>query len=465
MTKKCICEICTCGRHRCPHRPYVQTGYNDRPCMLSEYKTTYREHCFQPVKSFKPVQDAVRGDVPLEDKTTNRVDYIAYPVVKPHLHQPDVYRTPDGEQDHLTSYVRDYPGKYATPAKAIKREGQHQVPSKFEGEPTYKSDYQKWTLDGRPKKHEQPAWMPPQDEFRGISTFTNDYKRYFCQPPRQSMKPKEAVKVSDSPFDSATGYRDAYIKHPLQAKFSKPQEVYRPSGIPLDGMTTFKKDYQGCPGNKADTCKPSTEAYRSDAPLEDLTTFRNDYRKWPMERPYARAADEYKKPEGDMDMKTTHNIAYKQYPLQPHVARRPASATQRLPGAFDGVTNYSTDYQPWDLGGRPRPMMKPEYSPNLAPFEGMSTQKAHYIAHPRCQSLKSFKPDSNAIRSDAPFDDGTMYRMEYTPKYIGPCPAAILNTQASGYSYIETDPRGHKVYRPVYETVAPINKLPTVQST
>ncbi|XP_076443328.1 stabilizer of axonemal microtubules 2-like [Babylonia areolata] len=453
MVKKCICEICTCGRHRCPHRPNAPLGGSDKPCMLTEYATTYHPKPINVRHSCKPPPRGVDSDAPLEDKTTNRVDYVKHPMERPYHHMPDPYKKPQGDQDLLTSYTKDYPEKRIDPVKAIKHDGVRQVQSKFEGEPTYTTDYRNWDM-GKPKRYGPEAvWQPPKDAFGGESTFQHDYKRY-NERPRPPMKPHNATAVSDSPFDGTTGYRVDYVPHPLGARFVKEKEKYKPSGVPMDGLTTFKRDYRGDPGEKTLSCKPDGQAVASDAPFEDTTTFNHDYRKWPMERPYHHLPDPYKKPDGDMDMNTTNRITYKQHPLQRHAAAKPAQGRVMDPGNFDGVTNYSCDYRPWEIN-RVHPMMKPEYHPNDAPFEGISTQKAAFIKHP-VHPVHSCKPAYHAVAS-GPFDDGTMYRMEYTPKQVGPCPASILDTSKSSYRYVDWDSRGHKIYQPISTTITPLN--------
>ncbi|KAK6188981.1 hypothetical protein SNE40_005044 [Patella caerulea] len=455
MKCKCICEICTCGRHRCPHRPNAPIGRGDRECLLTEYNTTYRQHPMQPRESFKPANVAVKGDGPMDDKTTHRVDFIEHPVGRPPVHQPDVYKKPHGEFDMLTSYKKEYTEKGGVKAVPIKHEGLRQLPARFEGEPTYQSDFRKWPIIRQAAYGNQACWQPPTQQFDGETTFARDYQKY-NQPPRQSMKPQEAVKASDIPFDGKTGYRDYYVKHPLEARKAKEQAKYKPSGIPFDGLSTFRRDYTGPPGEKTQSCKPANLAFQSDAPLEDMTTFKNDYRRWATERPHFHDPDTYKRPEGDMDMNTTHLLAYKAHPLQKHMTKRPCSATGLRPGTFDGTTNYSMDFKQWDMGQRSRPTMKPDYNPNTAPFEGLPTYKAHYIKHP-VNPMKSCKPDNSAFQSDATFDDGTMYRMDYTPKKIDPCPVTIIETGRSTFKFDHVDGRGHKVYCPVYETVMPIN--------
>ena len=203
------------------------------------------------------------------------------------------------------------------------------------------------------------------------------------------------------------------------------REKYKPTGIPIDGLTTFMRDYRGQPGEKTSSFKPDLKAMASEAPFDDGTTFKADYRKWPSQRPHQHLADQYKKPDGDMDMNTTNRITYKQHPLQRHAAIKPTPGRVMDPGQFEGITNYTTDFKPWEIN-RVQPMLRPEYQPNDAPFQGISTQKAHFIQHPM-NPMHSFKPVHAAV-SSGPFDDGTMYRMEYTPKQVGPCPAAILET-------------------------------------
>ncbi|PVD19823.1 hypothetical protein C0Q70_20314 [Pomacea canaliculata] len=421
--------------------------------MLTEYATTYHPHPLQKEKNFKPADNAQGSGEPLSDKTTNRVDYIKHPLDRPYVHQHEGYKRPPGEFDHLTSYTKDYPMKRSDPAKAVKIEGAKMTQGKFDGEPTYTSDYRKWDL-GKPKRYgPEAAWQPPRDKFEGQSTFARDY-RPFNEPRREAIRPNEAGRMSDAPFDSTTGYRVDYVRHPMAPKFMKEREKYKPAGVPMDGTTTFMRDFRGQMGERTKSFKPDNQVQGSGEPLDDLTTFKNDYRRWPAERPYHHLPDAYKKPDGDIDLNTTHNLTYKPQPLQPHVAIKPKSA-HGDPGAFNGVTNYSTDYRPWEID-RVHPKTRPGYQPNTAPFEGISTHAAHFGPKP-LNPTASFRPGHGQVGSDAPFDDATMYRLEYTPKRVGPCPAAILDTGNATYRFIELDPRGHKLYQPVYTSVTELS--------
>ena len=89
----------------------------------------------------------------------------------------------------------------------------------------------------------------------------------------------------------------------------------------------------------------------------------------------------------------------------------------------------------------------------------------HYIPHAGGPQ-RSFKPDGVVHQSSAPFQDATMYRTEYTPKEIEPCPAALLEyvsriffrftsfiflylcrTPRSNFILHHTEATGHKFYQ------------------
>ncbi|BFY97876.1 hypothetical protein BsWGS_00916 [Bradybaena similaris] len=454
MVKRCICEICTCGRHHCPHRPW-RPGGDYGPCLVTSYNTAYKKHPIQARESCKPEQSALRSEEPLSDKTTNRTDYIKHPLDKPYARVNEPYVRPVGDIDTLTSYHRDYTEKHVPPAQMVKHDGPRQIPARFEGEPTYKVDYRKWPIE-RHTVRIPDQWAPPSQPFEGQSTFTRDYRRY-NEPPRKSLKPLEAAQMSNAPFDGNTGYRDDYIRHPLQPREMKEKEMYRSSNAPFDGMTTFNRDYTKKEAPKTESCKPVSEAFQSGAPLDDLTTFKNDYRRWNGERPHIHQPDQYVKPEGEMDHNTTHRIQFKPHPVQKVALLKPGEGRVMIPGEFNGLTNYKSDYKPWGIQ-REMPRPKDGWVPNNAPFDGMPTYKAHYVQHSAVPP-RSMKPEASAMTSNAPFDDATMYRTDYVKKHADICPAAVLDTRQSRYSYVETDSQGHKQYQPIFEQTTALHQV------
>lgn len=213
----------------------------------------------------------------------------------------------------------------------------------------------------------QAAWEPPKARFEGETTFQKDYRRNEIQP-RHSFKPVEGARTSDAPFQDATTNRDSYIQHAIPPKFMREREQYRPPNASFDGLSTFRRDYKGAPGEPTHSFKPEGRAFQSDVPLDSNTTNRNDFKKWPMEKPYVHMQDAYVRPDGVMETSTTHNTTYRPMPLQRVAAMRPVSA-KKSSAPFDGQTNYNADYRKWN-GERAQMPRQPDYVPNNAPFEG-----------------------------------------------------------------------------------------------
>jgi len=63
----------SCRRHRCPHNP--RAGFaspSKEPCTFSEYANTYRQHPVERRKNYKPVEQPVKAEGPMDGWTTSR---------------------------------------------------------------------------------------------------------------------------------------------------------------------------------------------------------------------------------------------------------------------------------------------------------------------------------------------------------------------------------------------------------
>lgn len=444
-SKLCICQLCTCGHHRCPHRPWGILGKGDQPCAITEYKNEYRAHDAARRQPFKPDNEFKGSGVPLSDETTHKHDYIRHPVERVVGHQPEVYRPPEGEMDTTTSYNKEFVAKQGEKAMPIRHDGMRREPAQFEGNPTYKSDYRPWDLSRtQPIKHDS-GYVPSSDPFGGDSTYVNDYKRH-NQAPRSAIKPDNTALQSTDPFDDRTGYREDYIKHSLPPKYQRPKDEYIQNGMPLDSLTTNRRDFTPKDAERMRSFKPDGQGYRSDAPFDDDTTHKVDYKKWDVQAPQFHREAEWRPPQGEMDLSTNYNTEFTPKPAQRVQQIRPASR-KKTDAKFEGDTTYGQDFRKWPGDRRGLIKNDGEYQPSNAPFEGLSTYKGHYLPH-QGGPAQSFKPDGNAYRSDAPFDGNTLYRTEFTPKEIEPCPAALLETQRSKYVFSQEDETGHKFYAP-----------------
>lgn len=347
--------------------------------------------------------------------------------------------------DTMTNYAKEYTRKPIEMVKPIRKEETRKVQGKFEGEPTYVSDYRKWGLQPREKVTADNTYHPPDAPFEGNSNYQSDYIKH-PNGMRQSMKPNEAPKMSDQPFEDATDYRQSYVKHQLPPKEVREKTVWQPNEARLDDLSNYRKDFTPKDGAKQASCKPDATPFRSTAPFEGDTTQKADFVEWPTERFHAREREAYQRPEGEMNMNTTHQTDFTKKPLERQAPVRPQD-TRKVPGKFDGTTNYNTEFQKWPTEMRQQ-TMKEKYSPNSAPFEGLPTYQRDFIPHPMAKTM-SMKPADLGYSSGAPLEDGTEYRSEYIKKEAPQCPVPIIQAGREtdiGYSYRNQDDVGHKWY-------------------
>ncbi|VEL12292.1 unnamed protein product [Protopolystoma xenopodis] len=103
--------------------------------------------------------------------------------------------------------------------------------------------------------------------------------------------------------------------------------------------------------------------------------------------------------------------------------------------SLQGITDYRDCYRAWSVQTRRpnRAQWQTNYQPPTMPFEGESISKLHYrgLANPRVKSCRPDLQTGDAMK--APFDEDTVYRLDYTRKQIEVCPAALLGSRYSPY--------------------------------
>ena len=308
----------------------------------------------------------------------------------------------------------------------------------------YTADYRQWEVQPREKVGADNTYRPSSAQFEGISNYQTDYLPHRGAV-RQSMKPNEAAKMSDQPFEDATDYRQSYIKYQLQPRPVKEKTVWEPNTAKLDDLSNYRHDYTAKEVGKQASCKPDAKAFQSAAPFEGDTTQKVDFVEWPTERVRAAERERYQKPEGEMTLDTTSHTDYTRKPLERLAPARPQEG-RRATGKFDGTTHYQVEYRQWEPTDRSRPAPREAYAPNEAPFEGLATYQRDYVTHPMMMT-RSLKPADVGYASGAPLDDNTEYRNEYTKKKADRCPVPLIEAGSDvRYTFREQDDVGHKWY-------------------
>ncbi|XP_062405052.1 stabilizer of axonemal microtubules 2 [Sardina pilchardus] len=446
MTRRCICELCNCGRHRCPHPPTaLHYGKGNKVCVITEYTEKYPSYGRQhPTQSLKPKRDFEGNKGKMDGTTTFKTDYIPYEVLPRPGRQKAEYKPKPGEIDMGTTYHQDFPCyevRSVPPTKPKQRS--HVGSGKLDTVPTYKEDFRQWELSKRELRKPDVTYRPPSAKFGNSTTFQDDFApRGLVM--RESFKPSNQPKLSDVPFDGVTSNQQAYVAHTLEPRFSRPPKVYERSSEPLQGLTSHKQDFQGLPGAIPKSCKPENPKATSDSRFQSSTEFRDRFQQWPVAMPPRHKTLEYVAPSATMDLSTTTNTYYTRHNIQPYVSAKPFARPAQSSVPFQSLTTMKEDFKAWgsckqDIIKKPEELHKA-----TGKMEDLTTFRAHFTQH-ALQPNVSFKPPNATMQRDVPMEDGTMYSTEFTPKRINVCPASFGNPP--GYVLEDNDERGHTFFR------------------
>ncbi|MEE6503276.1 hypothetical protein FKM82_004786 [Ascaphus truei] len=447
MKRKCICEICTCGRHHCPHMPTSLSDKTWGPCVITEYVDKYPQYDnVQPRHSMKPKHEYKGHGGRMEGITTFRSDYIPYDVITRPVPRHQEYQPKPGQIELGTTYNRDYnPYKIQPVVPARPVDGRKINTGKFDTNPTYKDDYIPWGIQKRELAKQDHSYQPPTVKFGNATTFQDAYFPKGLVP-RESCKPPGIAKLSEIPFDGVTSHRISYVPYNVEPRFARLKQEYKPSSQPFDDLTTHRLNFKGTLGELTKSFKPAHGKIGSGARFEGSTEFQDRYLPWSLGLPHVHKSHEYIPPTTRMELDTTTHLDYvphKQLPVAPIL---PVSHGRRSNMPFQGNTTMKDDFRAWETG-RPEMIRKEHQIPNpTGPFDGLTTFKSHYLPH-EVNLTQSCKPPNIVLHSSIPFEGGTLYRADYTPKKNEICPA--IYPCPPGYAFENTDQRGHKMFRKI----------------
>ncbi|XP_036296051.1 stabilizer of axonemal microtubules 2-like [Pipistrellus kuhlii] len=250
MRSWCLCQICTCGRHRCPHgttRIYENSGAF---CpTTTEYLESYPTYGnVPPAQSLKPKPDAPEDRGQMEGITTFKSDYRPHEIVQQPRHLPEEYKPRSGDIDLHTTYRRDFNPYPAQPAAAVRPPERRQVQKgKLDTIPTYKDDYRAWELQKSRLYKPERAYQPPTVKFGNPTTFQEDFVPRAAPGPRQSFRPAAPAPgpAAAAPFLGLTSHRLDFVPHALGPRPApaRPRPARRPSPQPFRDQTSYSADF------------------------------------------------------------------------------------------------------------------------------------------------------------------------------------------------------------------------------
>ncbi|XP_062998404.1 stabilizer of axonemal microtubules 2 [Elgaria multicarinata webbii] len=444
---QCLCQICTCGRHRCPHNPTRIYEHGGESSHMTEYVDKYPLYGnVPPTQSLKPKQEYQSHGGKMEGISTFKSDYLPYDVANRPVRVQEEYKPTAGDIDLATTYRRDYNAHKIEPVVLVRPVERKSIRGgKLNTIPTYQADYRVWEVQKREPNKVENTYHPPTEKFGNTTTFQDAFfPRELSL--RKSFKPTAMTKLSDQPFISVTSHRTDYVPHQLEPKAKMTKKEYKPNSQPFEDVTTHRRDFRGLVAEPPKSFKPEHSKAELKAHFDGITEFRDRFQPWAISLPEVRKAKEYVPPTGNMDLNSTSHLDYIQHDISPIVLMRPLERNKRSNAPFQGNTTMRDSFQAWDTC-RPEIVKRSQEIPKASGrFDDMTTFRAHYIPH-HIVPTQSCKPLKMALSSSAPFEDGTMYRTEYTPKKQHICPATYPSPP--GYVFVSTDSRGHKFFRRV----------------
>ncbi|RDD42370.1 Stabilizer of axonemal microtubules 2 [Trichoplax sp. H2] len=464
---RCICQICTCGRHRCPHKPITAKKTPLKDCLITEYQTSYKQNeGFQPPQPVKPMEMSRPQTSPMDLTTTNRVDYKVYNVQLPPPKNQVTFETPQGPLYLESTYRNVYTAKSITKEKSYKTRSEYIVPAaKFNGSTVNRDSFKTWSV--APRK----AIKPDYDKTCALIVFDNDDGRSDGKSTAQVDFPKYAVArpvivkpvissyQSGGEFDSNTIHRLCYTAKQVPIFRHKVAEKYKPHAGEMESLTTHKQDFIQHRCSPVTTCKPPEKSHISDEKSHYTTTNRETFKAWDVRRPmYMDQMEQYKIPDKPMEFNTVSRSTYVHHEnFEKRSANKPqpvaVSSDNRQP--FQGLTTSRSAYQPWETS-RPQPNREQRiYAPPQDKFNGESTHRACFQGQ-FVPPAASSKPKETYVKAEGDMYLMSSYRDNYKNNEIPYCPAVPLlsnrlPSNQPNFKYSHKNQGGHKFYRMTIE--------------
>ncbi|KAI1722522.1 stabilizer of axonemal microtubules 2 [Ditylenchus destructor] len=279
--EKCICELCECGNHRCPHegnlrlsggiefssseygKSFVNIGEGERADVIGpradnlmnvgtfELQTTnntdFQAWPLEPSQPVRPAESYTKPDTAFDATTTHKSDFTNKGVaiqlpVKP---QSSSYLRPDQPFNEISTHQADFQARFAEPVTSMRRPSVlYKSDEPFGGESIQHSDFKAYRMTP-PKPFRPKETRHTHDEpFASESVNHRDYKVFRMTPPKE-FRPKESRHLSDEPFSATTEHKSSFNRKLIDVVPSfKPQTpIYRRSSQPLDVVTTYQEGF------------------------------------------------------------------------------------------------------------------------------------------------------------------------------------------------------------------------------
>ncbi|NXK54720.1 SAXO1 protein, partial [Chauna torquata] len=259
-------------------------------------------------------------------------------------------------------------------------------------------------LPTRPyKKSEQPCVL---------SEYMEKYPLYPSTLPRDSFKPKEEYKMAQIPMEGISTAKRDYIAHEALPQKLKEPEKHNKSDKSMDLTSIYKQDYNPHPICQVSPYLPRETRDISSAKMDTKSTYEDDYVLWSEPKTELIRPDNGYHPSGArFDHKT---VVQDDYLYRGPVATqscKPLNLNQKNKEPFENMTNYRVNYVPHPLEKCYIHQYK-KYKLSEVPFDDLTTHKVSYKGL-AAKPAKLAKPYQAKLLHDFPFSSTTEFQERY----------------------------------------------------
>lgn len=457
MGKKCICQICSCGRHRCPHNPTNNSRVINKTeaerCKVSEYEDVFT-HIRPKRGPFIRPKDLLLSKGNIDLTTISKEDYVTQPLPEKKVKEPVAYIPPSGTMDIDSEYHSNFQGEISPPAKIPQflRSVTQKIPSgKMQGNTTTKMDYRKHSTVVRSMPVSRGnKYTPPKSPFTYTSIHRADFQR-FNEPKRPTGRQPDKIDMKGLPMELETSHCSEFKRHSIKKNeiVRRSDEYDRPSG-PFDGDSLMHTDYVWhADAKKAKREKPVTTVFKTNDQMERTTTNLEDFKGWSVEAPRPKPKQQFQQPEGKMYLNPI-STDYKYFGIdaKPAKSARPKTKLRTgRDGAFCGTSNYAADFKPWmSLPAIPIKLQDEltTLSPRKTKFDANSEHRESYKRF-NTAPARTFKPGTHVFKTEDAMANRTTYNCEFDGKPPPQCPSErILKGDIANIRFEEDFDTGHR---------------------
>ncbi|XP_028665410.2 stabilizer of axonemal microtubules 1 [Erpetoichthys calabaricus] len=458
----CLCELCDCGRHK-HHKDCklkhtsVTLGYEDTPCRLTHYQSTFiQPHNVRIRSSKRPLRTPFHPNPPaMQFETTNRREFVAQKQqpqrVQPFM-QREKHKPPKEPFAGQTAYNQDFPSKELQEVKVTRPRTHVQVPAasvRFCDSTTNKEMFRGPPGGPQSRYGELPAIVgcllyPDQKEAMMTTTQREFVKKMGSKP--ELIKAVPGTLKNEGDQDMRTIHQITFKPLPLE----KARVIGRPKpseneplirGGHMETVTKYRADYpiqEYLPEKSRPAYPPAdnlaiNHSFHGDFKTEQREVFRGwDTRKHKRPAP-ARLKEELSEWErgGHFDGDTVTKLAFQSMPVAlTESINRPRTALRVANGKFDDTTANKIFYSNWGVQPHVRhgDLYDGTYVRPLGSFERQTTNRCQFYQK-HGEMVPSCKPQDKPVEAQGEHDFTTVHKETYRPISLPPCQLEIFMKQ------------------------------------